>query len=311
MVKLMLLSSGILLLLLEFFVFPVPEKIQFLFFITGILTLGVPHGAADLMVAMQNSKAENKPFSKIYFFSNYLGRLFLFGAILIFIPMLGNILFMLFAAWHFGETDLKEFKNDTISGKLFVISYGLVILGVILLNHFNEVIPLLQYFDAGMKYQSSLYFIDENRYSILTLLVAFFFIATFLYFFTSNTTINLQGEFLLQFAFLIIILFKLPMLLGFTFYFVVWHSVLSLKNIIRYLQKGSNLSFVVIAKQIGLYSFLATIGFSLFGMTGFMFANKDTLVVYVFLGLAVLTAPHMQIIHDMYHRIRLKQETVK
>jgi hypothetical protein len=145
----------------------------------------------------------------------------------------------------------------------------------------------------------------------LTLLVAFFFIATFLYFFTSNTTINLQGEFLLQFAFLIIILFKLPMLLGFTFYFVVWHSVLSLKNIIRYLQKGSNLSFVVIAKQIGLYSFLATIGFSLFGMTGFMFANKDTLVVYVFLGLAVLTAPHMQIIHDMYHRIRLKQETVK
>jgi beta-carotene 15,15'-dioxygenase len=27
-------------------------------------------------------------------------------------------------------------------------------------------------------------------------------------------------------------------------------------------------------------------------------------MVYVFLGLAVLTAPHMQVMHDMYKRIR-------
>ena len=311
MAKSLLLLFGVALLMLESFIFPVPDKVQFFFFITGIFILGVPHGAADLMVAMQNSKAEYKPFSKIYFFSNYLGRLFLFAFILLFFPLFGNILFMIFAALHFGETDLKQFKNDTLLGKFFIISYGLVILGVILLNHFSEVIPLLQFFDAGTEYLTAFNFINENRYSVLTFLVGFFFITTFLYFYNSKTTVHLQGEFLIQFAFLIIILFQLPMLLGFTFYFVVWHSVLSLKNIIRYLKKGSNLSFTTIAKQIGLYSFMATIGFSLFGMTGFMFASKDTMVVYVFLGLAILTAPHMQIIHDMYNHIRMKQETVK
>ncbi len=311
MVKSLLIFFGVAFILFELFVFPVPEKVQFIFFITGILLLGVPHGAADLMVAMQNSRAEQKPFSKIYFFTNYLGRLFLFAVILLLFPLAGNILFMIFAAWHFGETDLKQFKNDSILGKFFIVSYGLVILGVILLNHFSEVIPLLQFFDAGKEYSSTLYFINENSYAILTILVGFFFITTFLYFYKTKITSNQQGEFLIQFAFLIIILFQLPMLLGFTFYFVVWHSVLSLKNIIRYLKSGSNLSFATIVKQIGLYSFLATIGFSLFGMTGFMFASKDTLVVYVFLGLAVLTAPHMQIIHDMYNHIRRKQETVK
>lgn len=307
----LLLISGVLLLIVQIFIFPIPENIQFLFFMTGILTLGVPHGAADLLVAMQNAKGEKKSFSRVYFFSNYLGRLLLFGAILILFPLLGNILFMVFAAYHFGETDLKQFKNDSFLGKLFIISYGLVILGVILLNHFKEVIPMLQYFDAGTEYLPVLNYINEYRYVLLTFLVVFFFSTTFLYFYNFGSSRNLQGEFLLQFAFLIIILFQLPMLLGFTFYFVIWHSVLSLKNIIQYLQNGSNLSYTIIAKQIGLYSSLAIIGFSLFGMTGFMFANEESLMVYVFLGLAILTAPHMQIIHDMYHHIRMKHETVK
>ena len=61
MTKSLLLLFGILILVLEFFIFSVPEKIQFIFFITGILTLGVPHGAADLLVAIQNAKGENKP----------------------------------------------------------------------------------------------------------------------------------------------------------------------------------------------------------------------------------------------------------
>ena len=45
----------------------------------------------------------------------------------------------------------------------------------------------------------------------------------------------------------------------------------------------------------------------LFGIAGFMFVNNNTLVIYVLLGLAVLTAPHMQIMHTMYNNIRRKE----
>ena len=43
---------------------------------------------------------------------------------------------------------------------------------------------------------------------------------------------------------------------------------------------------------------------AIFGLSGFMFVNQNTIMGYLFLGLAVLTAPHLQIMHDMYHQIR-------
>jgi len=53
-----------------------------------------------------------------------------------------------------------------------------------------------------------------------------------------------------------------------------------------------------------LYSVLAIMGIALFGLTGFMFINSNAVVGYLFLGLAVLTAPHMQIMHHMYNSLR-------
>jgi hypothetical protein len=100
------------------------------------------------------------------------------------------------------------------------------------------------------------------------------------------------------------------MLLGFTFYFVVWHSLLSIKNIISYLRKENTFSYKTIMKQILLYSFLAIAGIVIFGLTGFMFINTNSVAGYIFLGLAVLTAPHMKIMYDMYGAIRQKGNEV-
>ena len=98
------------------------------------------------------------------------------------------------------------------------------------------------------------------------------------------------------------------MLLGFTFYFVLWHSLLSLKNIVFYLREKNKVSYQSITKQIILYSFLAIVGIGLFGLTGFMFINKNAVAGYIFLGLAVLTAPHMGIMYEMYGVIRQKRK---
>ena len=94
------------------------------------------------------------------------------------------------------------------------------------------------------------------------------------------------------------------MILGFTFYFVVWHSVLSLKNIVNYLRRDGMFSTGIIAKQITIFSAIALGGIALIGLSRVMFGNINAMMSYVFIGLAVLTAPHMQIMHNMYLNIR-------
>lgn len=305
MIRIVLLIVGALLLLFQQYITPVSTSTQFIIFLTGIILLGVPHGAADLLVANRNAYVEKKAFQKFRFLIIYISRLLLFAALLWFFPVTGNLLFILFAAYHFGETDLHQFKTETFIGKLFVISYGLVILSVLLLHHFEEVKPIYNLFEAGKENLPLINWIDVNRYYILSVSGIIFFSTTFFYFLQNgNSHKNEKGEFLIRFAVILFILFNLPMLLGFTFYFVIWHSVLSLSSIVLYLRNNNSYSRNFITKQILLYSLLAIAGIGLFGLTGFMFINKNAVAGYLFLGLAVLTAPHMQIMHDMYNRIR-------
>jgi Brp/Blh family beta-carotene 15,15'-monooxygenase len=305
MLRIILLASGFMLLLFQQYILPFNNSAQFIIFLSGILLLGVPHGAADLLVATQNANSNKKLFSKVRFLAVYISRLFGFAATLWFFPLAGNLLFILFAAYHFGETDLYQFKTNTVSGKAFVIFYGLLILSVILLHHFEEVKPLFQLFSAGKENAVFIEWLDTNRYLVISVSGILFFTTTFIYFLKNSHagTID-KGQFLIRFAVILLILFNLPMLLGFTFYFVVWHSVLSLNNITAYLRKNNLYTLNNIKKEIILYSVLAIGGIALFGLTGFMFINSRAMVGYLFLGLAVLTAPHMQIMHDMYTSLR-------
>jgi Brp/Blh family beta-carotene 15,15'-monooxygenase len=306
MIRFILLIIGCLLLICQQYIQAVPVQLQFAIFIVGIILLGVPHGAADLLVANQHAKDDKKQFSKLQFHCNYMGRLLLFAAIIWFFPLLGNVLFILFAAYHFGETDLHLFKIDTIAGKILVVSYGLVILSVILLHHFEELQPLSASLSSGNNYATIINWIDQHRQILFTCIGGFFLASSIFYFTTNATKTTIILKFLLQFAFILVILYNLPMVLGFTFYFIVWHSILSLQNIITYLRKDAFVTLISIVKQIGLYSLLAMGGVVICGFTGFMFVNNNTVLVYVFLGLAVLTAPHMQIMHDMYTAIRFQ-----
>ncbi len=305
MLQIALLLLGFILMLLQHYLQPFSDAHQLFIFLAGIILLGVPHGAADLLVAMQNAGSGKKTFSKLSFFKTYLGRLTLFAAALWFFPIFGIMLFILFAAYHFGETDLHHCKTDTILGKMLVTSYGLVILSVLLLVHLDEVKPILQILQPGLEGAGIFSFLESQRTLIISLCVVGFMMKSVLYhlynkiaFYKSDIWI------LLRFGLILIIISNLPLIMGFSFYFIVWHSVLSMTNIFKYLRRDNLISFISILKQIVLYSLLAMGGILLMGLAGVMFLNSETMMGYVFMGLAVLTAPHMQVMHDMYNKIR-------
>ncbi len=304
MARIILLSIGILLLFAQFTPLKLSQDSQLIIFFAGIILLGIPHGAADLLVASRNADNGRKRFSTPFFFLNYLIRLLLFAFLFYFFPLAANILFIILAAYHFGETDLHQFKTHTWRGAIFVTSYGLLILGTILLVHFGEVMSLFLQFETGKKYAWLLEEINFNRYSILSITGLFFFITTFLYFIGNNSQVQLNGIFLAHLAVLLFILFKLPMMLGFTFYFIGWHSILSLQKIINYLNTDKLIPKGGIIKQIIFYSAIAIAGIIVMAVAGRAMLSIDLMIAYVFIGLAVLTAPHMQIMQEMYQQIR-------
>ncbi len=312
MIRPVLLTAGFIWLFLQHNLQGLTSQVYFVIFFVGIILLGIPHGAADLLVAEQNSDDRRTVFSKSRFLFNYISRLVLFSIVFWFFPVTANILFILFAAYHFGETDLSQFKTNTLPGKLFITSYGLVILSVILLHHFSEIEPMFLQFESGVKNQNFINWIGLHSAELIISAGILFALSSSVYFFFDrHTNKTITARVLIQFAFILFILYQMPMLSGFTFYFVVWHSLLSLNNIVSYLRKNNTYSYATIVKQILFYSALALSGIALFGSTGFIFLNNNSVAGYLFLGLAVLTAPHMQVMHDMYISMRANKNFIR
>ncbi len=308
MLRSLLLVSGVLILAGHWLFQPISANGQFIIFLTGIIFLGIPHGAADLLVANKTAESGKQKFNAIRFFAFYISRLIIFGALIYFLPAAGILLFLLFAAYHFGETDLHFFNTNSVIGKMLVSSYGLVKLSVILLNNMDELQQLTQLSGFTIDRFPLLNWVAQHHYLVLSVSLLFFFSNIFLYFILTKDTGTITEYFLVQFAVLVFLLFNLPLLTGFTFYFIVWHSVLSLQNIISYLKAGGKYSHGTVVKQVVLYSSLAFIGILIVGSLGFMFISNQAIIIYIFLGLAVLTAPHMQIMHDMYGHLRTQRK---
>ncbi len=278
--------------------------LQLFIFFGGIAVLGVPHGAADVLVAARRAQDNGMRFSAIGFILAYLARMLAFALILFHFPILGATLFVLFSAYHFGETDLAGLRTDRFLGQCVALSYGLVILGIVLLGHADEVRPVLDMLHPTANQRVWIDRVLNARLLLLGSVLVFFFASAFSYFLVHPVRGSEGGDLIARLAVLTLLLHFMPLLLGFTFYFVIWHSLLSLLDILRFLQRGGINSLRSILQRMAVYSAAALAGIVMLALCGSFFASAQALVVAVILGLAVLTAPHLGVMHAMYGQLR-------
>ncbi|MCE2832916.1 MAG: Brp/Blh family beta-carotene 15,15'-dioxygenase [Chitinophagaceae bacterium] len=306
-IRLLLLLPGLLFVLLEFMGWTMPMSVQLGVFLAGLLMLGVPHGAADLLVADHVVRRDGGQFRIFTFLFAYLGRIVLFGLLLWLLPWVGLGLFLLISAFHFGETDLSRHELSGFWGKAFIVTYGMMLLGILLLTHLDEVQPLLAFLERGS--DISVWMSMLERWRSITL-VLFFTALSFTGLMVHRRHPSFFRSWFRTEAFLfpvmLLLLWRLPLLLGFTFYFIGWHSVISLSSIMRYLVSINGVAAGRVWKQMLLYSGLAIAGTMLIGASGFMFTEVNAMLWYAFMSLAVLTGPHMEVMHDMYGALRRK-----
>lgn len=285
---------------LHHYIIPISSTTQMILFSLSVLLAGIPHGALDHLVEEKSLSLNNKKFSFIRFLGTYFFKMAIFGTLWYFLPLISLCVFLLFSAYHFGETDLAILKPKKILLPLFSLSYGLLILFSLLLFNLQEVVPILSHL-PGNSINTWLQPLEQNKYFIILFTGALTSITGFLYFTKTKNNSDQVVIIAVQLAFILTIIVSLPLILGFTFYFGWWHSLHSLENIRLHLSENSSaVSWQTMMKKSMPFS-LTAFGFmlSLLFWAG-MTSNMPIILLSFFIGIAILTAPHLDIMSRMY-----------
>jgi len=280
------------------YLFQIPLQVQLVVFALGILITGIPHGAMDHLLYFKQHPDGKPVYKWIRFSLFYLGYALLYGLLWTIQIQLAILVFIGISAYHFGELDLKEILvRSSVAERLIATSYGLLFLVNYLLFRWPEVNEILSGFPGFHIQQLS--FLNE-WYSIKYLLISTSAIIIIMllvcYYLVYQKPLRQLFYHLLPLAFVCFITYQLPIFLGFGFYFSAWHSMLSITEIKAALG-WSDQSWVFALKKTWLTNLAAFIFIGT--MFFFFYGDLNRIIAVLFMSIAVLTAPHIQVISSM------------
>lgn len=266
-----------------------------------MLVLGIPHGATDHIVFFAQKNTSPKPSSWAYFFKIYLGIMLAYTLAWYFLPLLCFMAFLIFSAYHFGQSQLHyfEIKEKKWLKPILYISWGNVLLLSILGFNTADTLSILEntpFLDLmGFVLLHFEYFFGINAGLMLVILLG----------------LGLQGKInflkiLQELALLALLLFlcwSTSLLWSFAIYFALWHSLQTIEQEIKVFSAGfeqgySWKNYIKDALPFSLISFVG-IGLILIGLYIFEF-NTPNLLFGFFVMISILTAPHAWLIEGIY-----------
>lgn len=256
-----------------------PIEMEWGFCVLLLASLGIPHGAADHLVAKQLSSGSGKPFNFFVFIVKYLSVMLIYAMLWYVSPLISFIIFIGISVFHFGdlETSVKsktEVKGLKYSWEILIsLMLGIGILGFILSVHAQEVQLILQSFDLG------------HSIPIDYLPPAFYLVCIFIGYQKTH------ASYFINTGITLLIGIYLPILPAFMCYFAGCHAVYSL----RILARSMNLSLKKLYLQLLPFTFLA---FAL-GIGYILIINPSKWLAHSFIFLSILTLPHFFLMHKI------------
>ena len=256
-----------------------------------ILSIGVIHGANDLLIINRYSAKESNK-NQILFFFFYLMIVFTGFALFYFIPSLALLAFIAVSVYHFGEQHWEvNLSNTNLSSKIklsLIISHGLAFFIIIFMNNLLAVNEVLASF-----------YISSLNYSYLALSL---FSVSILYLFLLVYNKILRNHFINEiifFVLLYILTLSSTLIYGFAIYFIFFHSLLSIKDQVKFIYNDDKTSSIKKYIRNSMPYFILALTFLLI----FYFnvdLQKVNLLQIIFTFLAAITFPHVIVIEKMY-----------
>ena len=270
------------------------SKYQIIFGFLLIFTLGILHGANDLLlIKNRNITKQQNSWFKIL---GYYVLVVLAGVLLFYIiPQVALLLFIIVSAHHFGEQQWQNIKHDFPKGILFLFQffYGFIILLLLFVFHSSEVQNII--FDIAN------ITIPIPYFSVLLQLTTTTFIGLSAYLFWKSE--KLRKKLFLEFFYLIlfVIIFKSSSLIwGFAIYFIIWHSIPSIIDQVKFLNGSFSMRFfITYCRDAWVYWLISITGM---GILYYIFKDEQLFNALFFSFLAAITFPHVLVITKMFSK---------
>jgi Brp/Blh family beta-carotene 15,15'-monooxygenase len=257
-----------------------------------ILTVGILHGSNDIML-VNHSLRSNSNISSFSIFVIYVTLVASVAILFYFVPFVALCLFVIFSSYHFGEQHFIS-KTKTTNSLLYFyyISYGMLIFSMIFSSNPDEVIVIVNEITnvfINLEFINTILYTSLITTTLMSIVMHFKRLITF----------NFFEEIIL--IILLFIIFNIASLIaGFAIYFIIWHSIPSLRDQIVELHSDFNKNTILLyLKNSALYWLISII--SLFIL--YYVVNDDKLFISLFFSfLSAITFPHVLVMFNLFRK---------
>ncbi|MEM1324988.1 MAG: Brp/Blh family beta-carotene 15,15'-dioxygenase [Bacteroidota bacterium] len=271
------------------------SQAQYVICAAAILLFGIPHGAIDHLLERHFYRRENRFSSSQRFILWYVLCMAAYLVVWMLLPFRALLIFIALGIYHFGQEFIEE-SCAVPNRKVGFLLWGSLILVMPLLFHYEDSIAYVHETTKINLPAATDLQLNILAFSIPVVNLLYF---SYLYF---KKQIK-QSVFMTVLAQLIVwtlVYWSTPFLIGFTLYFVVFHSFNSMQH-----QYEALLRF---KKQYRITTYLRDLSaFTLLSYSGvvllFFFIDWQQwqqLMLYSLVFISVLTLPHMMVFEHFY-----------
>ena len=186
--------------------------------LAAIFAVGIPHGALDHIIFLKNNSC-----SQTKFYSIYIGTMMVYVGLWFLLPKFSLVTFLLISAYHFGQSQFSTYDRITKSFKILLyLFWGISILSG-LVYYRNDEITAFLIADNHIEHIAAVFNAELYLYlNIISLAITLILLMVSV--FSSNITIEALARELLLLVLIHTSFYVLPVILGFSLYFVILHS---------------------------------------------------------------------------------------
>lgn len=279
----------------------VDMRMQMLICLPLLLLLGIPHGAIDHVLYLRKNKNKNTQFVIVYLV--IVGLNILLWLVL---PSIAYLVFLLISAYHFGQSQFSHYlQNQAISHKAVYLFWGLALLSGFIYFNLAEIQVLTKNLDEFAAFaplhQRTLILGIFLSTGVVTLLLLVYLV--------QQNILRLEQVFMevFEMALILICFYLMPLLIGFTLYFIILHALKVLREEYEFLRAEKEVhSFLNFMQLLSPFTLVSIAGIAMLFALIYLNILKLSYGYLLLMVISSITLPHVFVMNSFYNLLSLK-----